>query len=277
MNARLTRVITALFVSAVMVVGGTSPAQAASDRALWVWDAPTDDVIDFAMAKGVTDLYLHTPPGFSQDPTYLSFINTARNAGLQVLAMGGDPSWAWGGSDWGNWVDEIVTFGAFDGIVFDVEPHTLPDWNTKRRNRLIRSYLSALDDASRRAGSLPTLTTVPFWWDDPALKSKKRLLIEHVLNSSDGIIIMAYRDHASGVDGIIEHSATEANLAAASGKQFIVGVETGFAGLDKVSFAEEGMVAMEAELSLVEAAFAGNAAYGGIAIHHYGSYAAMAY
>jgi hypothetical protein len=276
MNARLTRVITAVFVAAVMVVGGTTSAQAAGERALWVWDGPANEVIDFALAEGVTDLYLHAPPGFSQDPTYLPFINTARNAGLQVHAMGGDPSWAWGGSDWGNWVDEIITFGALDGIVFDVEPHTLPDWNTKRRNRLIRSYLSALDDASRRAGSLPTLTTVPFWWDDPAFKSKKRLLIEHVLDRSDGIVIMAYRDHAQGIDGIIEHSATEANMAAASGKQFIVGVETGFVGLDKVSFAEEGMAAMEAELSLVESAYAGNAAYGGIAIHHYGSYSTMA-
>ena len=276
MNARLTRVITAAFVAAVMVVGGNSPAQAAGERALWVWDGPTDDVIDFALTKGITDLYLHTPPGFTEDPAYLPFIDTARSAGLQVLAMGGDPSWAWGGSDWGNWVDEIVTFGAFDGIVFDVEPHTLPDWTTKRRNRLIRSYLSALDDASSRAGSLTTLATVPFWWDDPAFKTKKRLLIEHVLSRTDGIIIMAYRDQALGVDGIIEHSATEANLAAASGKLFTVGVETGFAGLDKVSFAEEGMAAMEAELSLVESAYAGTAGYRGIAIHHYGSYAAMA-
>jgi hypothetical protein len=276
MNTRLTRVITAVFVAAVMSVGAPAPAQAAGERALWVWDGPTESVIDFALADGFTDLYLHTPPGFSRDPEYLPFVNTARSAGLQVHAMGGDPSWAWGGSDWGNWVDEIITFGTFDGIVFDVEPHTLPDWSAKRRNRLIRSYLSALDDASSRAGSLPTLSTVPFWWDDPAFESKKRLLIEHVLDRTNGIIIMAYRDHAQGVDGIIEHSATEANMAAALGKQFIVGIETGFAGLDKVSFAEEGRAAMESELSLVESAFAGNAAYGGIAIHHYGSYSAMA-
>lgn len=245
-----------------------SPAQAASERALWVWEGPTESVIDFPVANSFTDLYLHTTPGFSQDPEYLPFVNTARIAGLQVLAMGGDPSWAWGRSGWGNWVDQSVTFGAFDGIVFDVEPHTLPDWNTKRRNRLIRSYLSTLDDASTRAGSLPTFITVPFWWDDPAFKTKKRLLIEHVLNRSDGIIIMAYRDHALGVDRIIEHSATEATMAAASGKQFIVGIETGFA--------EERMAAMESELSLVGSTSTGNAAYGGITIHHYGSYSAMA-
>jgi hypothetical protein len=276
MSARLGGVITAAFMAAVMVLGSTAPAQAAGERALWVWDGPTDDVVDFALANGITDLYLHTPPGFSQDTAYLPFINTAHGAGLQVLAMGGDPSWSWGGSDWGNWVDEIVTFGSFDGIVFDVEPHTLSDWNSKRRNRLIRSYLSALDRASRRAGSLPILTTVPFWWDDPAFKTKKQLLIEHVLNRSDGIIIMAYRDHALGVDGIIEHSATEADMAAALGKQFTVGVETGFTDLDKVSFAEEGKAAMEAELSLIESTYGGASGYRGIAIHHYGSYAAMA-
>jgi hypothetical protein len=87
---------------------------------------------------------------------------------------------------------------------------------------------------------------------------------------------MAYRDHALGVDGIVEHSRTEADLASAAGKQFTIGVETGLAGLDQVPFFEEGATAMETELGLAEAAFATTPGYWGISIHHFASYATMA-
>ena len=276
MNSKLSSIVTAIVMVAVVVIGNGAPAQAAGQRALWVWDGPVEGVIDFATSNGISALYLHTPPGFSRDEAYEPFITEAHSAGLDVLATGGDPSWSTDASTWSSWVDEIVDFGGFDGIVFDVEPHTLPQWESRRQNRLIRSYLSALQSASLQAGSLPTFTTVPFWWDDPAFKSKKHLLVEHVLDRTDGIIIMAYRDHALGIDGIVEHSQTEADLASAAGKQFTIGVETGFAGLNKVSFFEEGAAAMEIELGLVEAAFATTPGHWGISIHHFASYATMA-
>jgi hypothetical protein len=186
--------------------------------------------------------------------------------------MAGDPAWARHSEPWTDWVDEVVAHGGFDGLVFDVEPYLHADWNTKKQDRLIRSYLAGLRSAVRRAGDLPVLAAAPFWFDE--IRVKRTTLVKKVLAATNGIVVMAYRDHAEGVDGIIDLSATEASLAASMGRQFVVGVETGFVGLDKVTFGEEGEAVMEQELLLVEAEFASTPGFAGFAIHHYASYSA---
>lgn len=273
MGQGLRRCLSAGLVAA-LIVGAALPASASRERAMWVWDAPDAGLIDFSIANGVTDLYLHVSPGFSSDASVTSFLTDAHTAGLEVHAMAGDPAWARDSGPWTAWVDEVAAHGRFDGVVFDVEPYLHPDWGTKKRNRLIRSYLSGLDEATQRAGGLPVLAAVPFWFD--GITVKRDPLVQHVLGATDGIVVMAYRDHALGVDGIIDVAATEASLAASMGRLFLVGVETAPATFDKVTFAEEGRHFMESELGVVEAEFAANAGFGGFVIHHYGSYAGMA-
>ena len=271
MGRKLGRLTTALL-AALLLVGGALPASATGERAMWVWDGPVDGVILFAVEKGVTDLYLHAPPGFSADARYQAFLTEAHAVGLQVQAMAGDAAWAKQSGPWTAWVDEVGAHGGFDGLVFDVEPYLHADWNTKKQNRLIRSYLAGLGQAARQAGSLPVLAAVPFWFDE--IRVKRTTLLKKVLAATDGIVVMAYRDHAEGIDGIIDLSSTEASLAASMGRRFVIGVETGFVGLDKVTFAEEGGAEMEEELLLVESAFGSTPGFGGFAIHHYASYSA---
>ena len=89
---------------------------------------------------------------------------------------------------------------------------------------------------------------------------------------ADGIVVLAYRDVAAGPDGIIDHASTEVALAARANKPVILGVETAPAGLDKITFAEEGVAAMEGQLAQVVSAYQSVSSFDGIAIHHYGSY-----
>lgn len=267
------------FVSAaltiVLVAGAALPAAASSqERAMWVWHAPSGAIIDFAVSRGVTDLYLHAPPGFSTDPVFDGFLADARAVGLDVHAMAGDPAWAADADPWIAWVEEVVEHGGFDGVVFDVEPYLHPDWGTSKQTRLIRTFLRGLRDAGRQADELPVLAAVPFWFDE--VDYRRTTVLERVLTHTDGIVVMAYRDQAEGVDGIIDLASTEAALAADKGRDFVIGVETGVVGLDKITFAEEGEAAMEAELALVEQAFSSTPGYSGIAVHHYGSYTTLA-
>jgi hypothetical protein len=275
MKARLTGWVMLATLVIGAVLGSARPSVAAGERALWVWDEPDAAVVDFAISRDVTHLYLHTPPGFSAGDAYRPFLAAAHDQGLTVLAMAGDPSWAADHTDWTAWMDEVVAFGDFDGAVFDVEPYTLPEWTTKRRGRLIRSYLEGLSEASLRAGSLDVYAAIPFWWDDPEFRTGRDLLLDRVLESVNGVVVMAYRDHASGVDGIIDVAATEAHRAAETGRSFVIAVETAPTDLNKVSFAEEGLSVMHEELSIVESHFAATAGFAGIAIHHFDSYASL--
>lgn len=252
-------------------------ASAGTQRAMWVWSAPTTDILSFASSQSVTDVYLHTPPGFSSDPAFAAFVIDAQSYGVSVHAMAGDPSWAKRPARLVSWVDEVVAAGGYAGIVADVEPYLLSEWsNPKRRARLLNKYLKGLDQARAAAGATPFVAAVPFWWDLPAYSVSHVSLVEDVLARTDGIAIMAYRDFALGTDGIVEHAATEVSIATRLGKTAVVGVETGAASLDKITFAEEGSAAMEAELALVGQEFAASSGFSGVAVHHYGSWVTLA-
>lgn len=265
----------ALVVAAVVAstLVAASPSGASSNpRALWVWDGPVDSAIDVAQADGFDTLFVHAPPGF--DPSnYSAFVDRAHSVGVSVYAMAGDPAWATERHAWSDWVAEVDDAAIFDGAVADVEPYLLAGWSDGSQRRLIESYLRSLDRAHKEARTIELVATVPFWWDAPEFDRKGQSLAERVVARSDGIVVMAYRDHAVGVDGIIEHAGTEIAVAAAAGKAAWVGVETADVGLDKVTFHEEGRQFMEGELALVEAEF--GAEYSGIAVHHYGSWTTL--
>lgn len=249
------------------------PGSASARRALWVWDGPTMDAVDVAIADGYDALFVHTAPGF--DPAdYAGFIDSAHAAGIDVYAMGGDPAWAQDRRAWKNWVGEVVDAGVFDGAVADVEPYLLPGWdNDRTRRRIINNYVSRLEAAHDASGSMDLIATIPFWWDLPEFDKKGESLAERVVARSDGIVVMAYRDSASGPDGIVAHAANEVAAAAGAGRLAWVGIETAPASLDKVTFWEEGRSAVATELAIVDQSF--GAGYAGAAIHHYGSWVSL--
>ncbi len=264
--------IVAALVAGALVAG--LPSAAASPRALWVWDGPVGQAIDVAEADGFDTLFVHAPPGFDPAP-YRSFIDRAASSGIEVYAMGGDPSWATDRKAWKEWVAEVEAAAIFDGAVADVEPYLLPEWSEPgSQQKLINKYLRRLSDARREAVSIDLIVAVPFWWDLREFDRRGQSLVDRVVDRSDGLIVMAYRDHAAGADGIIEHAAAEVAAASADGKAVWVGVETGDVGLDKVTFAEEGRSALAAELALVESEFAGDIS--GMAIHHFGAWVDLA-
>lgn len=251
-------------------------ASAGTQRAMWVWSAPTAETLSFASSQAVTDVYLHTPPGFSSDPAFAQYLSEAQARGIAVHAMAGDPAWAKRPDALVSWIEEVVAAGGYAGIVADIEPYLLPEWShPKRRARLLGKYLDGLSEANAAAGATPLVAAVPFWWDLPEYSVSDVELVEDVLQRTDGIVVMAYRDSALGTDGIVDHASVEVGMASKHGKSAVVGVETGAATLDKVTFAEEGSAAMEAELTLVAQEFATQSGFGGVAIHHYGSWVAL--
>lgn len=266
-------------VVAGVIVGASAPAVATSvgDRGMWVWEGPDPAALTFASERGVDDLYVNAPPGFSGDPAYAALVADAHARGIRVHALAGDPTWADENADhMVAWVREVRASGLFDGAQVDVEPYLLPAWSSDRTG-LMKRYVRALSRARKAAGKVDLVAVVPFWFDEPSLEDRKgRTLLSHVVSASDGIAVMAYRDGTTGPDGIIQLAAGEVAAAGAAGKTAVIGVQTAPDALDKLTFFEEGDAAMEAALAEVDAAFAGAEGYGGTAVHHYSSWAQLA-
>lgn len=174
----------------------------------------------------------------------------------------------------------------FDGVNVDIEPYILPEFGAEKPS-VQRQYLDVLQKMIGRRDTagidLPFGPAIPRWFDSSASSSditwngETKWLSEHVQDISDYISIMDYRDTADGSAGIIAQAQGELAYANAIGKpnSVVVGVETldiaNSGDPETITFREEGRTYMEAELDKVYAAFNGNPAFAGIAMHHYDS------
>ncbi|MWV42947.1 fibronectin type III domain-containing protein [Paenibacillus sp. HJL G12] len=174
----------------------------------------------------------------------------------------------------------------FDGVNIDTEPYSLPDFKSEKPSVQIQylNMLNALMDRKAASGlSLQVGAAIPRWFDtsvdatDIVWNGSVKPLSEHVQDTLDYISIMDYRDQAEGSVGIIDQARGEMEYANTIGKPYsvVIGVETkdiaDGGDPETITFNEEGRLHMEAELDKVYAAFEGDSAFGGIAIHHYDS------
>ncbi|MFC5451174.1 CBM96 family carbohydrate-binding protein [Paenibacillus aestuarii] len=172
----------------------------------------------------------------------------------------------------------------FDGVNVDIEPYISPDFNNEYPSLQLQ-YLDGLQkmiDRIKAAGiNLPFGPAIPKWYDSSASalnitwNGSTKSLAEHVLDISDYVSIMDYRDTADGSVGIIAGARDEISYAHSIGKNHavVIGVETkdiaNSGDPETITFQEEGRASMERELDKVYAAFGGSDAFGGIAMHHY--------
>ena len=251
-------------------------------RALWVWDTTTPDrTVAFARTHGVTQLYAAVPLHADTSPCLpqLTRLATlARQAGIRVDALGGDPGWVDDPARVvSSWLRPAMATGLFTGVHVDVEPWTSPAWRT-HRHRVVRGYLAMYDALLAAAGATPVEADIPWWLDE--VPSGRTTLDREVLRRVGGVVVLAYRNRAAGADGTVALSASAVAAAASLGTQARIGQETNDLGSDpsasKQTFHGFSVEAMEAELAAVTAAYAGVPGCAGLAVHDATGWAAIA-
>jgi hypothetical protein len=178
----------------------------------------------------------------------------------------------------------------FDGVNVDIEPYISPDFKDifpSLQIQYLEMTQKMIDRRNATGLNLPYGPAIPKWYDtseqskDITFNGQTKWLSEHVQDITDYISIMNYRDTADGSAGIIAGAQGEIAYANLIGKpnSVVIGVETldiaNSGDPETITFREEGRNHMEAELDKVYTAFAGDASFGGIAMHHYDSIRAL--
>lgn len=258
----------------VALVLASTPLVAAGDarmQALWVWGTPSRDVVGFAAADGIDTIFVHVPPGDTTDAAIVQFVDLAHRSGISVWALGGDPEWARRIGRWSQWVREVHESGMFDGIIVDVEPYLLEDWkDANARASLMERYLRGVERMEDAAGSSRIMVTVPFWWD--SFSEDGVAWLRSVMQSSDGVVVMAYRDHVAGPDGILQAASGEIALAGQVGSIVVLALQADPDAEDGLTFYEEGHGALADARATLLAAFEDERGFGGLSVHRYESY-----
>lgn len=235
--------------------------------ALWLWSLTSAEVaaaLKFVAERRILTVFLGV--GWAGPETHaITVVERLRAAGVGVQCLGGDPSWLERPDLARQWMGRALRAAKFDAIHLDVEPWTLPGW-ASHRERLLEQYL-AVTGAVRESGLPLEIDVAPRLASD---KIGSSIVLDPVLGSVDRVTVMAYRDHAEGVDGILEVSQPVRAACFRHEVGFRIGVETQpaeQAGGPGQTFAEEGRAALQRETAVVSSRLTANPFYLGVAVH----------
>ncbi|MBI3333105.1 MAG: hypothetical protein HYZ93_03320 [Candidatus Omnitrophica bacterium] len=266
---------------------------------MWVWDARAaadphsrQELLAFCQSHHVGTLYLSAynlkPP---MEGFYREFNRQAHRLGVAVHALGGDPRW--GVPRYHSialeWVAAVHDLNArapaaerFDGIHTDVEVYLLSrSWNEDPA-QLLGGYLDLNAEIVQALRAdpdpIPFGVDIPFWFDDdPSYRILWHGVVKppsyHVLDTVDGVTVLAYRNFSEGTDGTIQLVSLEMDYADQVGKRIMIGQETQkdlFPAY--VTFGGTSCAQLKREMKKIANAFNGRRSFGGFAIHHYKSY-----
>ncbi len=298
----------ALLALALLAGGASAQPKPSAPRAVWTWEGPSYAMLESPEAAGealgflqreridVVYLYADAFEGRNlverKPQLYRDFIRAAHARGIQVYALLG--SWYLHTERYvlpahraeaRAMLQRVLDYNAaaepaerFDGVNYDIEPHLLDDWSDATRERLLRGFLdmsAMLMDAKRESGQrLPVGPAMPFWWDGIELEWRgvRKPAAEHVIDLTDYVALMDYRNRADGGDGILAHAEEEMAYAGKTGKRVVIGLEFNPGEPAKLSFHGMEPADFEREAAKVEAAYRGQSAFAGFVFHHYLGY-----
>ncbi|MBU2670128.1 hypothetical protein KOI35_42155 [Actinoplanes bogorensis] len=254
-------------------IAGKQIAAQPGTRAMWLWGAyaPTD-VITWASTHQVTEIFAYVPWSVATDgslPRLRDLHRRAMKANIRLSALGGEPDWTLHPENALAWRNAVLATNLFSAIHLDVEPYTLPAWQTDPTGTKAK-YLALLD--RMRAGSpLPIEADVPFWYGEH--KVNNRNFADEVLKRVNAITVMSYRDTATGPNSITAVSQDWLTRGTTAKKRVRLGAETDpLPDCSYCTFAEEGASTMRQTLSTVDTTSRTAPSYAGIAIHRYGAW-----
>ena len=262
-------------------------------RNLWIWKTDpvtnpraTDDILKLCQDTSVERIYLYLgdfdgDQGSEYKNNLKMFLSGCKQYGITVNALNGHPTWVLADYhdkviDWLrailNYNDGVPLEQRIGGVVLDIEPYLIEDWNIDR-DRLKEEYLTLLKRCRSLINTYPdqdlTFSTII-----PIFYHKEGDFVSEILKLTDYASLMDYFDSA---DAIISHSKYYLDLANRFGKKIWIAIEVQDLvsmrqGTKRNTFFEEGWRFMEDELRKVRDVYHDHSSFGGFEIHCYYAY-----
>lgn len=259
-------------------------------QAMWLWHtslilSDPSQVLAFAQTHGINRIYVQVSRSVPSS-AYASFIGNASSDGIAIEALDGDPSWAQDPNHAGllSFVSWTAAYNAaapqaarFAGLHLDMEPYTLPAWQTNR-DAVIQDWQFAIQafEVAAHQAHLPTCIDLPFWLDNFTVSGSQEPLGSWMLQHADSIAIMAYRTRADGPNGIAAISQPLLLDAASMNRPVVIGVDTTSASTTSgvsASFSNEQELTQQ--LTLLGQILGKDPSYAGYSVNEYETWSTM--
>ncbi|UPK46968.1 hypothetical protein KET34_16790 [Paenibacillus pabuli] len=262
------------------------PSNQPEIRGTYIWQASQvtndggDQILEFAKAQNINWLYVRLDLDQPYS-SYRSFVKRAQAQGIEVHAMGGHP--IWGKKEnrprIQRLIDYVKKYNAesepderFEGIHLDIEPYTLPEWESDRDTLLTEwaANIAYFHDETKKDSDLETSADLAVWLDTLPLPGRDMSVSEYMITTLDHVSLMAFRNIAEGSNGIADVVSQEMKMADRLGKPLLISVEMkqNFEG-KHISFYDKGAAEMERQLALLPDLLSEYKAYQGNIVHAY--------
>ena len=299
---KISRIISIILVIVILVVPELS-VNAASIKtsqlitnntsfSTWLWNTSeivnnSDGIISFLAKNNVKVIYLQVD--YSLNYTYYkNFISKASKNKIAVHALDGSSDWVSSNGttiqnkffDWlTNYQKASSVAEKFKGVHLDVEPYSNSEYSTNP-NKIITRYQDFILNSKNNCKklNLDLGIDIPFWFNEVKYNTSygSGNLAEWIFKNIKIVTIMAYRDTASGSNGISKIAEAEMNLCKKSNVKATIAVETGNVPETRfITFFEEGQAYMYSELNSVYLNYRKNSSFNGFAIHYLDSWMNM--
>ena len=232
---------------------------------VWWWDDELDySYLDFAKKNYITEIYLCTSK-FNNSTN--EFIKHANEKNIKVFWLAGEYQWIENNDLLKKQIEKFLYYqnkfeNIFSGIHLDIEPHQHDQFKNKR-TELITKFVNLVYSIRQEYPNIWIEYDLPFWLhDEILLNGQTKPAYEHILDNSNRVTLMSYRDT---FEKIYEVSKEEIEYAIKTNKIINLGVATKSNEGDNVSFQEEGKEVMKQEIEKLRKIIPNNF---GIAIHH---------
>jgi len=215
----------ALFLSSLHAV---KPQQFTYDISLFSWSSQQlepsefESISDLLYTNKISQIYQTFPENSIRDDTASDFIKHMQNNEIDTYYLTGDPSWAIErrNRSMRSKIDLIVEYNnnagtnsKFAGIVFDVEPYLLSDWN-EDRDKVMDKFLSNMVDTYEYAKQfdITVIICIPYWFDN----NYYDILESLIKDACDQVAVMNYARNKE-----IKNIANEVDLSRRYNKNII--------------------------------------------------------
>jgi len=254
--------------------------------ATWVWDSTTlmkdkGKMLAFAEEQGVNVIFLHVDRKSKDFEPYRAFVEEAHGLGIEVEALGGDPTWGLTGyrqeiDSFIGWMEDyhsaVGEQAAFDGIHMDIEPYLLKEWE-QDRDEVVRQWMENVEyliEKVKRDAPLRVSADLPFWVHKIIPARDDGSLGAWMIEQLDRVVLMNYRNFAIGDNGIIDNALPMIREGTRAGKPVIVGLETGPTDEgEHITFFGKGTSSLRRQMQLSHIIMRWHTGYEGFSIHDY--------
>lgn len=205
------------------------PTVRVQNHPVWLWNVPqpgfpTEQFLKFARTENVNLVYLHVNPDFmGNEEEKLStekFVGAVNAAGMDVYALGGEPSWATEGvagvGQAKRWAEAVTLSGVFQGVQLGVEPQQTKDYPRK-----VSEYTVGVVNSVNQVRTVVKEgygegfvvdVAVPWWWlpeetgeVSPSASNPPRpnmSTVESLVNNADSVTVVTYATTPSEINRV---------------------------------------------------------------------------